>query len=524
MQLPELPVRPRTILLGIAVVAFSFFVSLKVMDWLSPRARIATLQLAQLPPLPPAPRSSVVVAPVAISLTAIREAAERAAPRNFAGKADNPVSQLLQDADIGWTASRGPILATGTQDMLSLTSPLNGKLNVTGSLTSKATGAVGDAIGGLLGADAAKRVGSINIKAINASAEIRGNVVVTVRPKLAQAWHVEPNLGAQVILGDTSLVLAGAKVNVPAQVKPMIDKTVGEQLNAVGERIRTDKTLERAAREQWAKACRSMSLQGTGTTASLPPLWLELKPIRAIAAQPTVNATAVTVTVGIEAETRVTTTETKPNCPFPDKISIVPPTTAGIGIGVPIDLPFTELDKILEAQLIGRKFPEDGSGSVDVTVERANVSAAGDRLLISLLVHAKARSFFSFGADATIHIWGKPMLDQKNQTVRLNDIELAVESEAAFGLLGTAARAAVPHLQRALMEKATIDLKPFAANAQKKITEAIAEFQKNDGGVRVDANISSVGLSDIAFDSKTLRVIVEAGGTMNVTVSKLPEL
>src|SRR5215470_10863561 len=215
MKLSELPVRPRTILV---VVAVSFFISLKVMEWLSPGAKLAGPQLAQLPPLPPAPRSSTVIAPVAISLTAIREAAERAAPKNFAGKADNPVSQLLQDADIGWTATRGPILATGAQEVLSLTTPINGKLNVTGSLTSKATGAVGDAIGGLLGADAGKRVGSVNIKAINASAEIRGNVVITLRPRLAQAWHVEPNFGAQVVLGDTSLILAGAKVNVPTQV------------------------------------------------------------------------------------------------------------------------------------------------------------------------------------------------------------------------------------------------------------------------------------------------------------------
>ena len=525
MKLPELPVRPQTILIAIVVVAVSFFISLKVMDWLSPGAKLAAPQLAQLPPLPPAPRSSTVIAPVAISLTAIREAAERAAPKNFAGKADNPVSQLLQDADIGWTATRGPILATGAQDVLSLTTPINGKLNVTGSLTSKATGAVGDAIGGLLGADAGKRIGSVNIKAINASAEIRGNVVITMRPRLAQTWRVEPNFGAQVILGDTSLILAGAKVNVPTQVKPVIDKTVGEQLNAVGERIRNDKTLERTAREQWAKACRSMPLQGAGATAALPALWLELKPIRAVAAQPTVNATAVVVTIGIEAETRIVPNETKPNCPFPDKISIVPPTAAGVSIGVPIDLPFTELDKILGTQLAGRTFPEDGSGSVDVTVKRANVAAAGDRLLISLLVHAKEKkSWFGFGADATVHIWGRPVLDQKNQTVRLNDMELAVESEAAFGLLGAAARAAVPHLQRALMEKATIDLKPFAANAQKKIAEAIAEFQKNDSGVRVDANIDNVGLSDVAFDSRTLRVIVEAQGAINVAVNKLPDL
>jgi len=96
-------------------------------------------------------------------------AADRGAPRTFAGKADNPVSQILQNADIGWTAARGPIAATGAQDVLTLATPLTGTLNVTGSLTGKATGAVGDALGGLLGGNVAKQIGSINIKNINAT-------------------------------------------------------------------------------------------------------------------------------------------------------------------------------------------------------------------------------------------------------------------------------------------------------------------------------------------------------------------
>jgi uncharacterized protein DUF4403 len=520
----HLPARLRTILLAIAVVVVSFFVSLKAMDWISPRAGTSAPVLAALPPLVPAPHSSVVVAPVTIALSAIREAAERAAPRNFAGKSDNPVSQVLQNADIGWTASRGPILASGAQDVLSLSTPLTGKLNVTGSLTARASGAVGDAVGGILGANAAAKIGAVNIKQLNVSGEIKGNVTITSRPRLAAAWHVEPNLAATVNLGDTSLALAGAKVNVPAQVKPYIDKTVGEQLNAVGQRIRSDPTLERAARAQWAKACRSMPLQVAGPTASMPALWLELRPIRAIAVQPHVDDRAVTLTVGIEAETRITPTETKPDCPFPDKISIVPPSSTGVSIGVPIDMPFTELNKILEAQLAGRTFPEDGSGAAEVTVKHAYVAAAGERLLISLLVHAKEKSFFGFGADATVHIWGRPVLDQVQQTLRLADMELALESEAAFGLLGAAARAVMPHLQRALTEKATVDLKPFATNAQKKIADAITDFQKNDDGVKVDASITSIGLSDIAFDSETLRIIADAAGTITVTVTKLPEL
>ncbi len=512
----------KTVLIALAVVAGSFFLSLKVMDWLSPRDGGTAPQVAQLPPLPPASRSSIVVAPVAIALSAIREAAEKSAPHNFAGKADNPISQILQNADIGWSAVRGPIAASGDKDVLTLSTPLSGKLNVTGSLSAKATGALGDALGSVLGANAAKQIGAVNIKNLNASAEIKGNVIITSRPKLAAAWHLEPNLGAQVSLGDTNLSVAGAKVNVPAQVKPLIDKTVIEQLNVVGDRIRNDPSLRENAKTQWTKACRSIPLQGAGSSSTLPPLWLEMKPVRAIAAQPRVDAQAVTLLLGIEAETRVTSAQTKPVCPFPDNISIVPPTGTGVNIGVPIDVPFIEINKLVATQMVGHTYPEDGSGPVDVTVKSVSVIPSGDRLLISLRVRAKEKkSWFGLGAEATVHIWGRPMLDQAQQTLRLADVQLAVESEAAFGLLGAAARTVVPHLQQALIQKATLDLKPIAANAREKIAAAIADYQKSEDGLRVEANIDSLTLADIAFDSKTLRIIAQAGGTLNVYVSKL---
>jgi hypothetical protein len=179
----------------------------------------------------------------------------------------------------------------------------------------------------------------------------------------------------------------------------------------------------------------------------------------------------------------------------------------------------------VEAQLAGRTFPEDGSDSAEVTVKQASVAASGDRLLITLLVHARKKNgWLESDGEANVHVWGRPVLDQAQQTLRLTNIELAVESESAFGLLGAAARAAMPQLQKALADKATIDLKPFVTNARKTIAAAISDFQKNEDGVRVAADITSLELADIAFDSKTLRVIAEAEGTINVTITALPGL
>jgi hypothetical protein len=513
--------RLRTILLAAVVIAAAFFVSLKAIDWLSPRTGAPVL--AELPPLPAVPRTSTIVAPVAIPLNIIRDAADRGTPKTFAGKAANPVEQLLQNADINWTAARGPISTSAAGGVLTLATPLTGTLNVTGALSSKVTGAVGDVLGGLLGANAARQLGSINIKNVNASAEIKGNVTMTARPQLAANWRLDPNLAAQVDLGDTSLSVAGIRVNVPAQMKPVIDSAVNEQLAAVQARLRNDTALETNARTQWSKLCRSIPLQGAASP--LPPLWLEIRPVRAVAAQPRVEPSAVVLTLGLEAETRITPAQTRPDCPFPATLSIVPPAPGRVAIAVPIDVPFTELSKLLEAQFAGKTFPEDGSGAVDVTVKRVGIAASGERLLISLLANAREKkSFFGFGGEADVHIWGRPVLDQAQQVLRLTDIQLAVESESGFGLLGTAARAAVPYLQKALTEKAVVDLKPFASNAQKRIAAVISDFRKNEDGVRVAAEITTLRLAGIAFDSKTLRVIAEASGAINVTVTALPGL
>jgi hypothetical protein len=518
--------RLKTVVLATASLVISFFASLWIMDWVSPRGGVPgggpKPALAQLPPLPPASRASIVMAPVTITLASIREAADRAAPRNFNGKANNPAPQLIQNADINWTAARGAMSATGANNAIALSTIVTGTVNAKGSLSQEAGGAISGLVGQMFGGKAGEQVGRIAIRDLNANADIRANVAVQARPQLGANWRVDPNLAAQVNLADTNLNASGIRLNVNDQIRPLMDKMLEEQLAAVRERARNDPTLEQTARREWTKMCRSIPLPAAAP--GLPNLYLEMKPTKAVAAQPRVDATNVNLMLGIEAQTVVTTSQTKPDCPFPASLQIVPPLDKGsVNVGVPIDMPFTEVNKIISAQLKGRTFPEDDNGPVAVTVKSATVAPSGDRLLISLLVNAKEKkSWLGLGADATVHVWGRPVLDQAQQTLKLADIELAVESEAAFGLLGAAARQAMPFMQKALAERATIDLKPFATEAREKISAAMADLRKNEQGVRVDANVTTVRLAEIAYDSKTLRIVAEANGSINVAVTQLP--
>ena len=189
---------------------------------------------------------------------------------------------------------------------------------------------------------------------------------------------------------------------------------------------------------------------------------------------------------------------------------------------MPIDIPFTEVSRLLEAQVAGKTFPEDGSGSFATTIKHATIAASGDRLLISLLVNVKKRGLFSFfGADAAVNVWGRPVLDTQNQILRFTDVALDVQSNAAFGLLGAAAQAAAPLLQKTLADEAVIDLKPFAADAKTRIGAAVGALAAQSPGLSANVTVDDLRLAGIAYDDKTLRVIAKANGAVNVAISSL---
>ena len=511
----------KTILLGGLVVAVFFGGTLFALDAIWPSNPMTEKRpaLTELPPLPPISRISSIIAPVAVANNAIRDVLDSTAPRNLSGNKDNPLSELLGKAEIGYSIARGPMSVSGANQALTISTALNGSLRVTGNLAGNAGNAAG-AITGILGNALGRNVGNIVGRTLDQRADIRGAVTVTSRPVLLPNWRIEPNLTGNVAIGETGIQIAGVRLNLGNEMKPLLDKTVGDQIANLSNQLRNDPRLEQIARREWAKMCRSIPLGQASKDA--PNLWLELKPVRASAATPRIDPNWVILTVGVQAETRIVPTATKPECPFPQRLEIVQQLDQGkVSIAVPVDMPFTELNRIMELQLKGKTFGEKDSPA-EVTVLKSNVAASGDRLLVSLRVKAKEKkSWFGFGAEATVHVWGKPVLDREKQIMRLTDISLDVESEAAFGLLGAAAKAAIPYVQSALEENAVVDLKPFAATARGAIESAIKDFQSQTEGVQAEAPVTGLRLEQIEFDSKTLRVIAEADGLVRALVTKV---
>jgi len=507
---------------GLAVLLVSFFIAL----WLlGPGGPDNSTRPALIPPPPLAKitRASQVITPVAVSLKAIAAAMNEAAPRNLSGKGDNPLQQLFARAVIDWTVTRGAMTVNGANNVMQVSTPLDGTLHIVGEL-GKQAGGVGGAVGNLFGKKVGSALSNIAGKPFDQSAQVRGAVLVGARPNLTPNWRIDPNMSARVDIADSSLTIAGIRINVPQQIKPLLDRNVADQVAKLQARLRNDPMVEQAARREWAKMCRAIAIGGSDS--GIPELWLEMKPTRAFTAPTRVDSSAVILTIGVEAETRISAAKTEPRCPFPERLDIVSQSQSGrLNVGVPIDVPFPVLNALLEAQLKGKTFPDDGSQPAAVTIKSATLAASGERLLVSLHVRVKeTKSWLGLGADANVHVWGKPVLDAQSQKLRFEDVDVAVESQAAFGLFGSAAQAAIPYLRDALREQANIDLTTLLKDARAGIDQALTDFRKSVDGVNVDAKVNDLRVSAIAFDAKTMRIIADARGDIRVAVSKLPAM
>ena len=514
----------RLIIAGIIVVVVAFAGATLLINLFSP----SSLQedrppLVAVPPLPPLAGTSTILTPAAVAMSAIRDALEAQAPRNLSGNPQNPVSQLLQAAELNFTINRGPLTVTGRPDALVVTTALSRHLPGPRHAHRRGDaigGAFGNIIGGNLGAAGAGPHRQDLRPARRLSRHGDGAVAPDHRVELAAC--AEPHRAGQCRRRCSADRRHQAQC---CQRSEAGARQYGARADRRSRsRVRNDPFIENAARAEWAKLCRAISLGAAAqaTAPGVPDLWLEIRPVRAIAAQPKIDANAVTLLVGVQAETRIVPSETKPTCPFPAQLDIVPQANEGIlDIAVPIDIPFTEVSRLIEAQVKGKTFPEDGSGAFATTIKQAAVAASGDRLLISLLVNVKKRGFFAIGADATVHVWGKPVLDQTAQILRFTDVALDVQSQAAFGLLGEAAKAAVPYLQKTLADQAVIDLKPFAADAKKRMAAAVGDFTGAARGVSANVVVNDLRLIGIAYDDKNLRIVADAKGNASVAISSL---
>ena len=113
---------------GVVIVGAS---ALWASRWLWPGAANNRPKLVEARPLAPVTRSSRIIVPAVVSLTAIRDAMERA-PRELSGKPNLPTGPYESSLEMNWLVSRGGFDVSADRDGLTLATTLDGSLHVSG--------------------------------------------------------------------------------------------------------------------------------------------------------------------------------------------------------------------------------------------------------------------------------------------------------------------------------------------------------------------------------------------------------
>ncbi len=137
--------------------------------------------LVPVPALQAITRSSIIVAPIAVTRSAIRNALEAQAPRNVSGKQVNSLSQLLTSADVGWSVDRGPLALTDRNGEIEIATELSGALHIRGAISAITDDLVGT-LGGLFNQNLGQALQQLTGTVIDQNVEFHGNLRVTFPP------------------------------------------------------------------------------------------------------------------------------------------------------------------------------------------------------------------------------------------------------------------------------------------------------------------------------------------------------
>lgn len=175
--------------------------------------------------------------------------------------------------------------------------------------------------------------------------------------------------------------------------------------NGVQNEIANDTSLEKAARMAWKDIC------GTFLLDKNSGLWVEVKPMRLRAAQPTIDHTNVNLQLGLDAEVRVVTDKNSMSCKFPKSLVIDPPKPGRIELVLPAHADYSWLIDLL-TQRVKKDIDVEG---VSVQIRSIGLRPHGESLLLEVRFRHRQEGGLAPGATARSTSWPSRFLTSSSR-------------------------------------------------------------------------------------------------------------
>jgi len=228
---------------------------------------------------------------------------------------------------------------------------------------------------------------------------------IGLRPDWTVAAHTTP----RPVRAGVRCRLTKANVDVTDRVQKLVQGLLDRNAPEIDQRIREAAALQRRVESVWKTVQQPIKAsQG---------VYVLLQPEAASTTPPRGEGTTLSTTVSVVVRPKLVVGE-RPAVtpkPLPKAGGAVP--GEGFRIQMVAELPFTVMDSVVRAQLVGRRIDIKGR---QVTVRRARLYGSGTRLVLAATLDGDARG--------TLYFIGTPVFDPESQVVSVPDLDFSVES------------------------------------------------------------------------------------------------
>lgn len=434
----------------------------------------------------PEPPVSTIALPLGVSMGELKTLARTRLPEEISGS--NPVRESLFDGRGTYLVQRdGEPDVRVENDRLVLSVPITFKARLNGTGT-----ALGLSVPVSLFADGAATV------ELSMKPSISSDWKVHTQPRILLKWRRAPGariLGIRVTFQNAADEFLRSRIE---EALPRIDAIVNESLE-----------LKDHAETAWKE------IQEPIRVSTSPDLWLAVLPLSVILPPLDLYPDRVLLDARIETRLALDTKEPRKASPTPlPSVSTTGTSSADTGftLQLPVFLGYEAVNRKLEADLAGRTVPM-GPGK-SLTIEKATMSANGDRLVLAVEIRAvEGAGFFSTRRTGTIYIAGTPRWDRDRQEVHLDSVDF--DGGTMQGLLRTAAWIGRPVLLESLRQAAVFPLSGPAGDARKALGRLLErrEFSSN---LTFSGSARQVVLESVAVTETGLALLVRAEGTASL--------
>lgn len=460
--------------------------------------------------------TSLISAPVFVSMEALRGALEKSVPTSGSGSQPAKIGGAVSDDTFSWNFKREPMALSGAEGWLDTSTSASGVARVKGKAR-------------IIRGDLGRLLGKLNPTTVpfSASADIAADLRLRARPLLKENWRLDAEIQPSVRIREARIpILNITSLSVRGKLQDAIDPELRQLAAQLRQSLADDPFLENAARKAWDDLCRAhrVSVPADGAAGTPTDLWIIVRPVAFHAAQPVIDAAGLTIHLGVEAETWISGREEVLDCtPMPAlSIGTAEP---GVALQVPVQLDYATLSQTA-GRIVGQTI-DVGNGSLAVIPRDVRISGADGAVTVEIDADLRPDGFFGwlFGpTEGWVRLTSTPVLDAKKQEISFSQSRIEARSKDFDSLTRAIADLAQGQLVETFERNARFDLAKTAADAQAEVEQAAASLRAEGLGdaVVADASINELRLKSLVTNADGLIIVGVAKGLIRFDVREIP--